>query len=163
MVRVKRRYILFEIMPSDQRFERQIDLKLSERDIIFAFRQTILMIYGDLGLGSVLKSLHIKKFSSATRIGIVSVQRGQHTLLTSSVAFIKKIKDLNCSIRIVRLSGTIRGCLRFLRVYYKRQINQFGRNLKAIKEGVEDLELSLGKEKEEAVEGDEVTELNPLI
>lgn len=151
MVRVKRRYILFEVVPNDDVLRLDIasvdkPLKITEKDIIYAFRQKILQLYGDFGLGSVLKSLHVKRFTGATRLGVISVQRGQHTMVTSSMPLVKKIKDLNCMVRIVRLSGTIRGCLRYLKVYYKAQVRMYKKEMEGIKAGLQEIESQLSQQ-----------------
>lgn len=150
MVRFKRRYVLFEVNPSGG--ERLDHLKITEKHITQALRDAVQALYGDFGLGSIVKSLYMKRFTPVTRLGIVSCQRGQHALLTSSLATVKKIKDLNCSIRIVYLSGTIRGCLRKLEEYHRVQIKRHQGDLKSLQEGFDALALSLQDVKEEEEE-----------
>src|SRR5690242_17911049 len=96
------------------------------------------------------RSLQVKKFSCVTRIGIVCVQRGAHYLLTSSLPFIKKINEVPCSCRLIYLSGTIRGCLKFLRAYYKKQMREFEGELGEMRRrGVTELSECLRNERVE--------------
>ncbi|KAI1288316.1 Ribonuclease P/MRP protein subunit POP5 [Halotydeus destructor] len=157
MVRVKRRYVLFEVIPSDQNMSQDYHIKLSEKEIIHAMRRMIEAKYGNFGLGTILKSLHVKRFNGVTRIGIITIKRGPHVFLTSSMPFIKEINSFKCSLRTFYLSGTIRGCLRKLKLHHQIQIKQHENDLekaKKLSEGFTDLEVCLKRADKD--DGDEV-------
>jgi RNase P/RNase MRP subunit POP5 len=147
MVRVKRRHLLVEVTTCDPELDRMQSLPITERDLLVALRHAVLTIHGDFGLGSVLRSLHVKKFSSVTRVAVVSVGRGAHLLLTTALPFVRQIKDMNCSLRMVYLSGTIRGCLRFLQKYYHRQVRGFNSDLAMVRKGFQELQDKLANER----------------
>ena len=147
MVRFKRRYILFEVVPHDRRQQEAEKINISEKEVVKAMRQAIHLVHGDFGLGSVLKSLFLKRFTPRTRLGIVTVQRGPHRLLGSSLAVICKIGQVDCSIKCLYMSGTVRGCLLYLASYHRCQIRN-ERKLAAITEDIKELSVSLTNEKE---------------
>lgn len=156
MVRVKRRYVLFEVLPAEEELN-QRQLTINEKEILAAIRDAISMIYGDFGLSSVIKSLHLKRFNPQTRIAIITCKRGPHLMLLSAMPFVRMVAKLRCSLRTLHLSGTIRGCLKALRTIHRReiakiksQLNQDGKSnqerIESAEKGFAELELNLTTE-----------------
>lgn len=125
MVRVKRRYLTFELIPDNPKMTRSGSLPIDERDLIRAFKDIIHTIHGDYGLGTVQKSLYIKKFCPETRMGVLTVQRGAHVYVTSSLPFLRSVKDIKCSFNSIYFSGTLRSSLKNLARVYNRQTSEF--------------------------------------
>lgn len=130
MVRVKRRYLTIQFLPHDNRIKR---IDASERDVAHLLKDAIHHMHGDFGLGSVQKSLQVKKFSPETGVAVVSVQRGQHELLTSAIPFVRKFKDMNCSLQLIYLSGTIRCSIKNLIKMYQNQSVEFTKQLSQLR------------------------------
>ena len=149
MVRIKRRYILFELMPNNDKLD---ELSITERDVLEAIRNVIEIMFGDFGLGSVLQSLQLKRFNRMTRTGVLATKRSVHRLVITSLPFVKRIQSTDASFRTIHLSGTIRGCLRALRIHHNKQIVKLRQELnslakiKAIESGVKDIESSLKRQ-----------------
>jgi len=120
MVRVKRRYLTIHFNPEDPKITPSMPLEFSESDVVRALRECVHTIHGDYGLGSILRSLSVKKVSPATRIAIVSCQRGPHELLVSSIPLVNKIKETMVSLQLIYMSGTMRSSNKFLIKKYRR-------------------------------------------
>ena len=146
MVRVKRRYILFEIIPNNNKLDK---LGISEKDIIETIKQSVTQLYGDYGLGSVIQSIQLKRYNYMTRTGLLATKRNNCRLSLTAIPFIRRVQHLDCIFRIIHLSGTIRGCLKALRNHHNKQIiklrNQLNccHKIKAIEMGFKDIESSL--------------------
>ncbi|ODV96951.1 hypothetical protein PACTADRAFT_39645 [Pachysolen tannophilus NRRL Y-2460] len=124
MVRLKTRYILFEILYP---FEASSDKVIAEPEtllslhqpspssitnklLIQAVRQSLADHFGDYGTGTAGTSLVIKYFSPRTSTGILRVSRDFYRYICASLMLIKKIDGKDVIIRVVRVSGTIKKC-----------------------------------------------------
>lgn len=126
MVRLKSRYVLFEILypPTglgDDDFKRMDDVmmgyhrstvnynEVNSRSIIGEIRRVVQYNFGDLGSGKLNSLLHLKYFSNATSTGIIRCHREDLNLLLITLALINKIGDTNgIIINTVKVSGTIK-------------------------------------------------------
>ncbi|KAI8061002.1 hypothetical protein BC940DRAFT_310894 [Gongronella butleri] len=108
MVRIKNRWILFEIVQDDafQGQTSQIPLDVDESTIFHCIRQMVATTYGDIGAG-YLKPLQVKWFNPDTRLGIMRAPREHVDMLLSSIFFIKKVGPIPCSFRTLQVSGTL--------------------------------------------------------
>lgn len=119
MVRVKRRYILFELI-----FESKDDLvnfekSINERQIVQSIRDSVHQTFGDYGLAAINQSLILKRFNKSTKIGVLGCYRNCYRILFNSLFLIKDILKIRCTFKTHYLSGTIRGCLKALEKMYK--------------------------------------------
>jgi len=142
---------LFELMPNEEVLDSH-GLGVTERQLIETIRQTIGTLYGDFGLGSVAKSLQLKRFNDMTRTGLLAVKRCHHTIVLTSLPFIRRVHHLDCILRTIHMSGTIRGCLKALRVHHNKQIirlrkqrksSAIGVKMKSFEKAFKDIESSL--------------------
>ena len=134
MVRVKRRYLTIEIVPEDSKYDKKNkSFPLNERELTNVIKDHVHEIHGDYGVGSIQKSLYVKKFCPETRVAVITVQRGPHMFVTSSIPFIKTIKDIKCQIKLIYFSGTLRSSLKNLSKYYKTQSIKFTKILDEMK------------------------------
>lgn len=108
MVRVKRRHSTIVIIPNDSSVHDLAPIALEEREIVQALKNAIQSLHGDYGLGTCLRSLAVKKYCPSTRTAVVSTQRGPHILLLTSLPLVRKIGKHECTLRLARLSGTLR-------------------------------------------------------
>lgn len=122
---VKRRYILFQLEHHGPG-----KLSINEGDIVNTIKDTVSKLHGDFGYASILLNFHSKRFDPATRTGVLVAKRGSHQFILTSLAMIRSIKDQNVTIRILKLSGTIRGCLRSLQGYHGKMITEYKKRVK---------------------------------
>ncbi|SCW01387.1 LAFE_0D11452g1_1 [Lachancea fermentati] len=127
MVRLKSRYILFEILyPSpDPRFSeddseptvKDIMLQhhktspanLTTKSIVQELRKTLQYNFGDYGSGKATSLLQIKYFSNRTSTGIIRCSREDYELVVTALTLMNRIGDFDgIIINPVKISGTIK-------------------------------------------------------
>lgn len=128
MVRLKSRYILFEILypPSGTRLNNELPNFNSLHDIVMYHHQTspdyityktilqelkkvIHTNFGDYGLGKATTLLQIKYFSNRTSTGIIRCSRDDYEFIMMAFCLMKKIhKAEEIIINPVKVSGTIK-------------------------------------------------------
>lgn len=138
MVRLKQRYILFDILyppkteprnsserevfesfhksPEDAllRMHRSSPQSIDGKSIIQATRKAIQDHYGEFGAGAVGQGLMMKYFSNKTSTGIIRCGRQSCPMVVASLALINCIGKEDIIIRCVHISGTIKKCEEFL-------------------------------------------------
>lgn len=119
MVRVKRRYILFELIFEGKDDLFNFDKLISEKQIVQTIRDSVQQTFGDYGLAIINQSLILKRFNKQTKIGIISCYRDCYRILFNSLLLIQDILKIKCTFKTHHLSGTIRGCLKALEKMYK--------------------------------------------
>jgi len=127
MVRIKQRYLLFNILypasastakkslPNSLSFPAPTPDYLDAGRLVGHLRNHITLLFGDFGLGLSLSSLKIVYFSSATSTVILRVPRNHHRLVWAALTHFTELPSPRrgepgkpCVIRVVRVSGTIR-------------------------------------------------------
>lgn len=124
MVRIKNRYLLLNILypaprdktklsdqPSVVQIHQPSSSKLEPHVLLRAIRESVVHLFGDYGAGMVSSSLSVKYLSPATSTAIVRVSRAHYRLVWAALTFITRLPNpVNeaCTIRVVRVSGTIR-------------------------------------------------------
>ncbi|KAJ2579744.1 RNA-binding protein pop5 [Coemansia sp. RSA 1836] len=122
MVRLKNRYICFELQPQAQidgtdsleraSSGRRPNEALSARSIHALVREQIKLNFGDSGAGLVLSGLQVKYFSPQTSMGILRVPRDHYQMVSAALALMTQASKRSCTIRIRHVSGTIKKCQR---------------------------------------------------
>lgn len=127
MVRLKSRYILFEVLyPVNANYSeedvpfcsrRQILLRhhqvspvdVSIKVLIQEIRRSLQHNFGDYGCGKATSLLQIKYFSNMTSTGILRCHREDSDLLITALTLISKIGTIdNVIVNPVKVSGTIK-------------------------------------------------------
>lgn len=128
MVRLKTRYILFEILyPCDYstiedsgstnalntnillRHHRISPPQISSKAIAQELRRSLQVNFGDYGLGKAGSLLQIKYFSNRTSTGIIRCHREDSDLVIMALSLTSKIGETNSVIiNPVKVSGTIK-------------------------------------------------------
>ncbi|PRT52887.1 Ribonuclease P/MRP protein subunit POP5 [Wickerhamiella sorbophila] len=115
MVRLKTRYLLFELLFPDSldlahphESLRQTKSKIEYRKVADAFKQAVLEHSGEQGLGSVQSSLLVKYFSPATMTGVLRVSREYYRIVQASLSYITEIDNQRVIVKIAKVSGTIK-------------------------------------------------------
>ena len=117
MVRVKSRYLLFEI-----NFEDDLILEsLTSSSITTIVKESIEANFGSFGSG-VTSSIQIKYFSPFTNIGILRMPREHGRMVWASLTFITKIKKIPCRIRVLHVSGTIKSAQKHTIEYNQKML-----------------------------------------
>lgn len=98
MVRLKNRYILFEILGTQENPE--------QKRLLDAIRQSLELNFGTIASGLLASSLYIKYYSQKTGKGILQADRAHFRLAWAALTFIKLEKG--GFIRSLGVSGTIR-------------------------------------------------------
>lgn len=130
MVRLKNRYILFDITYPPSNYGSQSEFVGFSSDpqtallllhraspawvepkmIILAVRHAIEDHYGEHGAGLANSSVVIKYFSPKTSTGIIRCSRSSTPYVVSAMTLLNRIGDREVVIRAVHISGTIRKC-----------------------------------------------------
>lgn len=138
MVRVKHRYILFEIiyppasnteaLPTDTNeatqftssesnalltLHRASPSNINHKTILHAIRKSLQEYYGDFGSGSAGMLMTLKYFSNKTSTGIIRCGRAQFETIVAAMSLVTKIEDQNITLSCAHISGTIKKCEEF--------------------------------------------------
>lgn len=129
MVRLKTRYVLFEVTyPSDALSNNDCKQNLlllkhksspkvvNSKIILQEIRRSLQLYLGDYGFGKVNSLLQLKYFSNNTSTGILRCHREDIDLLLTSLFFINKLGDEmnNIVINPIKISGTIKKMEQFI-------------------------------------------------
>lgn len=118
---VRRRYVLFRI-ELDPINENAANFLTNEGEIVNTIRATVKQLHGEFGLGSILLNFYSKRYSPTTRTGVLVVKREAYRFLVSALPMVRTIRDQPVKMLVLKLSGTIRGCLRALQGYHGKAI-----------------------------------------
>ncbi|ANB15878.1 RNA-binding protein POP5 [Sugiyamaella lignohabitans] len=124
MVRLKTRYLAFEILNPDSLdgispisssqnailLRQPVSQNLNVRILNRLIRESIELNFGDYGLGVVASTITVKYFSPITCTGIVRVTRQHFRLVWAALTYINKLEGQNVVIKVNRVSGTIKKC-----------------------------------------------------
>lgn len=135
MVRLKQRYILFDILypptlesaESKQSLEEFINFSKSPQNALLSLHQTSPLSinqktltqtirnvvqdhYGDFGAGTACMQFSVKYFSNKTSTGIIRCGRLSFQLIIAALTLMNKIGDKDLIIRCTHVSGTIKKC-----------------------------------------------------
>lgn len=122
---VKRRYVLFKIEPLlNDPTQKELPI-ISEGEIVTAVRDSVQRLHGDFGLASLLLNFYSKKFDQTTRTGVLVAKRESYKFLLTSLPLVRSIHGHDVFISILKISGTLRGCLRALQGYHGKMIFQY--------------------------------------
>lgn len=123
MVRLKNRYILFDILYTGKGLENATSQSeallalhqpspaaINAKIILAEVRNAIQTDFGDFGSGTTGFSLTVKYFSNATSTGIIRVSRENYRTACFALARITRLGSSNVIVRCIRVSGTIKKC-----------------------------------------------------
>lgn len=131
MVRLKSRYILFELLYPDglttparphsddddnnsnnQHTSQQLrqPSNVDAKQVLSAVRAELAVLLGDYGAGSVASTLQLKYFSRTTSVGIVRVAREKMRLVWAALTYVRNLDNRPVIVRVVRVSGTVKKC-----------------------------------------------------
>lgn len=120
MVRLKTRYILFDVVypPSNDlqipnRSQALLQLhqtspSINLKTISEAVKKNIKLLFGDKGEGQASLTLMVKYFSSKTSTGIIRCSRDYFEYVIAALTIINKLNNKDVIIRVIKVSGTIK-------------------------------------------------------
>ena len=127
MVRIKHRYLLFNILYPGEEPRRNADpnlppslvfraspVQLETGPLLRALRASIALHFGDVGSGLTAPSLKIVYFSPATSTAIVRCPRQHFRLVWAALTYMTSVpgptrgSNAACVVQVVRVSGTIK-------------------------------------------------------
>lgn len=124
---VKRRYILFKIEPFI--IDSKDKLTIAEGEIVTSVREMVKNLHGDFGLASIQLNFYLKKYDQITRTGVLVVKRESYKFVLTAIPLIRTIRNCNVSISVLKLSGTLRGCLRSLQGYHGKMLHEYKKSI----------------------------------
>ncbi|CCH47123.1 Ribonuclease P/MRP protein subunit [Wickerhamomyces ciferrii] len=123
MVRLKARYILFDVIYPNLEKEQENYLKktcllqhhstsqnVNLRALSELVKRNIQLLFGDQGYGTAGISIIVKYFSQKTSTGIIRCSREYYKLICAALTIINKLNGKDVIFRIIKISGTIRKC-----------------------------------------------------
>ncbi|KAK6462209.1 Rpp14/Pop5 family-domain-containing protein [Scheffersomyces coipomensis] len=129
MVRIKHRYILFEVLypPSNPNHEEFVKFSETQEDalltlhqaspssinarlIISTIRKSIQEHYGEHGVGAAGLSINMKYWSNKTSTGIIRCDRESFQIVVGAITLINRFESNPVIIRCTHISGTIHKC-----------------------------------------------------
>jgi len=168
MVRLKHRYILFDILyppSSDPRTGREKEkfqnfqsstkdtlLSLHEtspnainaRSIAHLLKKVVEDHFGDFGGGTVGLLIIVKYFSNRTSTGIIRCSRNNFHQVMAALALVTKVDNYDVVMRCVHVSGTIKKCEQFSIRRNKQLIIEMGQE-KSMQSNMDELISMFGK------------------
>ena len=104
MVKFKSRYILIEVFYEDKNLH-----KFNESKFAKIISNEVEKNFGEINLGKIKKNLQIKYVNNFTNMLIIRVGKEYIKLMRGALALITKIDLENVRLRILGISGTIKG------------------------------------------------------
>lgn len=107
MVRLKARYVLFEILyPTGK------NQKVEGNQLMQTLRSSLETFFGEMGAGECQTTLALRYFHTNTQAGIIRIGRNQAPLIQGALTFIRTIGGVEVVVRVTHVSGTIKKCKR---------------------------------------------------
>jgi len=109
MVRVKRRYIVLDLLsPVDN-----CSQKLTGSLICASIRRSYQDLYGEFGI-AYLGTFGVKYFNQITNVLIIQCKRDVHRQLLHAILFVKAVDSQPCTLSTIYIGATMKSCQKFL-------------------------------------------------
>lgn len=175
MVRLKHRYILFDILhppPSHPKTSLQREkfanfsespkaallslhatspASINARAIAQLLKQVIEEHFGELAAGKVALLIIVKYFSNKTSTGIIRCNRQNFHQVVAAMALVTKMDNSDVVMRCVHVSGTIRKCEQFSIQNNRKLMVEMGQD-ETMKSGLDEFISMFGQDKEQEEE-----------
>ena len=104
MVKFKSRYLLIEVIYEDNKIKKYDTSKFAK-----IIKNEIEKNFGEISLGKINKNLQIKYVNNYTNMLIIRVGKEYIKLMRAAIVLINKIEFEKVRMRILGISGTIKG------------------------------------------------------
>ncbi|CAL4083695.1 unnamed protein product [Meganyctiphanes norvegica] len=129
MVRVKRRYLVAEVVPENpQKF------KFHNKGLFEAVKSSVRQLHGDFGEAAVSNGMQVKYLNPETHLAFVRVLRGPHQLAASALSVISSIDGQPATLRMLYPAATIRHALLFVKKHHEEKLRELEASLKSPQE-----------------------------
>jgi RNase P/RNase MRP subunit POP5 len=104
MVKFKSRYILIELKFENERKIQTLD----SGKFMQTVKNKVQFLFGDIGLGKILKNFQVKYVNNITNLVIIRVGRDNLKLMWTTLGLLNEIEGENCRMQVIAVSGTIK-------------------------------------------------------
>ena len=104
MVKFKSRYLLIEVLYEDKMLQKHDASKFAK-----IIKNEVEKNFGEINLGKINKNLQIKYVNNYTNMLIIRVGKEYIKLMRAAIVLINKIEFEKVRLRILGISGTIKG------------------------------------------------------
>lgn len=126
MVAYKNRYLVFEIFLDPNRESGNEDeVALNRLSITKAIKDSLLVNFGEHGLGSCVGYLDVKYSNPITKLCIVRCLRKDYQKIWCAITLITSIEECSAFFNLLDLSGSIRACKNYALKYDKAKFEQY--------------------------------------
>lgn len=110
MVGFKNRYMLMEVFldPDKDLLGEKTPIILTDFNLSKAIKDSILVNFGECGLGSSLGSFHVQYLNPITKLCIVRSSREEHRQVWSAMTLVRSIGNCPVVFNLLDISGCIR-------------------------------------------------------
>lgn len=147
MVRLKRRYILFELTLTSEDSVADV----SAGQLVGVLRAALQKNFGDLGSSHVQTSFSIKYYSKETRMGIISCHREALDMVMAAMFFVTKVDGCDVIWQARGVSGSISKCQQRLIKIDRKYLAEHGAQagVEKVLDGIFGRSANAGEEEEE--------------
>lgn len=103
MVRLKNRYLVFQVTWKDGR----VDTGQSESTLLKSIREGMVSLFGQVALASAMASCQVKYYNPYTGCVLVRCRRDEYRHVWAVVTCIREIQNRVCRFRMHRVSGNV--------------------------------------------------------
>ncbi|XXG61563.1 hypothetical protein AAC387_Pa05g0144 [Persea americana] len=111
MLGFKNRYMVMEVFLDESRDLGKDDpIIISQYNVTRAINDSILVNFGECGLGSSLGSFQVKYVNPITKVCTIRASRDEHQKVWSAITMVRSIVNCPVIFNLLDLSGSIRAC-----------------------------------------------------
>ena len=133
MVKFKSRYLLIEVLYEDKKLQKYDASKFAK-----IIKNEIENNFGEISLGKINKNLQIKYVNNYTNMLIIRVGKEYIKLMRSCLILINKIDYEKVRLRILGISGTIKGAEKRATKFLEDFIHNSNKEIKELKNNKEE-------------------------
>ena len=133
MVKFKSRYLLIEVIYEDKKLQKYDSSKFAK-----IIKNEIENNFGEISLGKINKNLQIKYVNNYTNMLIIRVGKEYIKLMRSCLILINKIDYEKVRLRILGISGTIKGAEKRATKFLEDFIDNSNKEIKDLKNNKEE-------------------------
>ncbi|XP_061339212.1 probable ribonuclease P/MRP protein subunit POP5 [Gastrolobium bilobum] len=110
MVGFKNRYMVMEVFVNPNRDNVGDDVIITQFNVSKAIKDSILLNFGECGLGSSLGSFQVKYVNPITNMCIIRASRDEYQKVWCAITMVRNIGNYPVMFNLLDLSGSIKAC-----------------------------------------------------
>lgn len=115
---LKNRYLVMEILCEGEGLP-----TLTQAAVAHTIKESVLLNFGEFGLGFSVTSLQVKYVNPATGLCIIRCSRQEYEKIWCAITFITSINNCSGFFNLLDLSGNIRSCKRVALEYDRAKVD----------------------------------------